>query len=210
MGCFSLGVICDKVEDVNELIYPFHNEFIGYYPKDYYENNKEERKYLSFEKFSRDIESEWGKLLKAEKEKFNFSIERFADVKYGYYYNDDRSDIGYYKNENGKMICFTVGGKFSDMLNVKNAFGGRRKATTAKVKNIIVPDRKEKFGTYAIINDGKWISVDDYDDRDEWFNLHFRRFLKKIDPNKLFVVVECCYTKEKQSEFELRNKKVWA
>lgn len=196
MRCFSLGVICDNIEEINELVYPFHNEFVGYFPKEYYENNVEEKKFLKFESFSREMENEWKLLSDNEKKTFKNDIVRFADVKYGYYYNEEKSDIGYYKNENGKMICFSIGGTFSGMINVKSSFGLKKQADYAKIKDIIIPDKKQTFGTYAVINDGNWISVDDYVDRDEWFYLHFRRIIKKADKEKLFVVIECCYNDE--------------
>ena len=195
MGCFSLGVVCNNIEEVNDLVYPFHDEFIGYYPKEYYDRNKEEKKYLKFKSFSREIEEEWEELTCLEKEKFNSSIERFADVKYGYYYNEEKSDIGYYTNEKGKMMCFSIGGRFSGMLKVKGNLGRKKSVDYAKIGDIIIPDRKEKFGTYALINNGEWISVDDQEDRDEWFYMHYKRLLKKIDPEKLLVIVECCYSK---------------
>ncbi|MGL4655265.1 MAG: hypothetical protein ACRCWM_05180 [Sarcina sp.] len=193
MACFSLGVICNSIEEVNDLVYPFHNEFVGYYPKEYYDRNKDERKNLKFKSFSREIEAEWEGLTLIEKEKFNSDIERYADVKYGYYYNDENSDIGYYINENGKMTYFTIGGRFASMLKVKGNLGRKKAVDYARIGDILIPERKEKFGTYAIINNGQWISVEDSDDRDEWFYIHYKRMLKKIDPDKLLVIVECCY-----------------
>lgn len=204
MRCFSLGVICDNLEDINDLVYPFHNEFIGYYPKEYYDANIDEKKFLKFESYSREIENEWNSLNDEQKRKFNNDIIRFADVKYGYYYNDEKSDVGYYRNENGKMMCFSIGGKFKKMLTVKNSLGMKKHVYSSKIKDIIIPDKKEKFGTYAVINDGKWISVEDYADRDEWFLIHFRRLLKKADEEKLFVVVECCYSEMEGSQI-LKN-----
>ncbi|MGL4453375.1 MAG: hypothetical protein ACRCTZ_19605 [Sarcina sp.] len=195
MACFSLGVICNNLEEVNDLVYPFHNEFLGYYPKEYFDRNKDEKKHLKFKSFSREIEAEWDELTLIEKEKFKSDIERFADVKYGYYYNEENSDIGYYINENGKMMCFSIGGKFSGMLKVKGSLGRRKCVDYAKIGDIIIPDRKEKFGTYAIINNGKWMSVEDAEDREAWFHMHYKRLLKKIDPEKFLVIVECCYTK---------------
>lgn len=195
MACFSLGVVCNNVEEVNDLVYPFHNEFVGYYPKEYFDRNKEEKKHLKFKSFSREIEAEWDELTLIEKEKFKSDIQRFADVKYGYYYNEENSDIGYYVNENGKMMCFSVGGKFSGMLKVKGSLGRKKGVDYARVGDIIIPDRKEKFGTYAIINNGKWMSVEESDDRDEWFYMHYKRMLKKIDPDKMLVIVECSYIK---------------
>lgn len=192
MACFSLGVICDNLDEVNDLVYPFHKEFIGYYPKEYFEKNKDEKKYLKFNKFSREIENSWKILCDEEKEKFK-NIERFADVKYGYYYNEDKSDMGYYTNENGKMMCFTIGGKFDSYLNVKGSFGIKKKCNYAKIKDIIFPDRKENFGTYAIISNGKWYSVEDYADREEWFKIHCKRLIKKADDNQYLVIVECSY-----------------
>lgn len=192
MACFSLGVICDNLDEVNDLVYPFHKEFIGYYPKEYFEINKDEKKNLKFNKFSREIENSWNILCEEEKEKFK-NIERFADVKYGYYYNEDKSDMGYYTNENGKMMCFTIGGKFDSYLNIKGSFGIKKKCNYAKIKDIIFPDRKENFGTYAIISDGKWYSVEDYVDREEWFKIHCKRLIKKADKDKYLVIVECSY-----------------
>ena len=196
MAYFSLGVICNNIDEVNDLIYPFHNEFLGYYPKEYYDRNKEEKKNLKFNNCSREVEEEWDKLTLIEKEKFNSDIERFADVKYGYYYNEENSDIGYYTNENGKMICFSVGGKFSGMLKVKSSLGRKKSVDYARVGDIIIPERREKFGTYAMIHDGKWMSVEDSEDRDEWFYMHYKRLLKKVDPEKILVIVECCYNKK--------------
>ncbi|WP_297517378.1 hypothetical protein [uncultured Clostridium sp.] len=195
MAYFSLGVVCNSLDEVNDLIYPFHNEFIGYYPKEYYERNKDEKKHLKFNNFSEEVEQEWETLTLIEKEKFNFDIERFADVKYGYYYNEDNSDIGYYTNKNGKMMCFTIGGRFSGMLKVKGSIRKKKAVDYAKIEDIIIPERREKFATYAIINNGKWMSVEESEDRDEWFYIHYKRMLKKIDQEKLLVIVECCYSK---------------
>lgn len=192
MSCFSLGVICENLDEVNDLVYPFHNDFIGYYPKEYFNINSNEKKYLKFNNFSREIENEWTELSEKEKQKFK-SIERYADVKYGYYFNDEKSDIGYYTNTKGKMICFSIGGKFSGMLKMKGGFGIKKNADYTKIKDLIIPSRKEKFGTYALVKDGKWYSVDDYVDRDEWFSVHYKRLIKKVDPEKYLVVVECRY-----------------
>ncbi|MGL5822158.1 MAG: hypothetical protein ACRCYE_11180 [Sarcina sp.] len=193
MGCFSLGVVCNNLDEVNDLVYPFHNEFIGYYPKEYYDRNPEEKKYLKFNSFSRDIEKEWGELTLIEKQKFNENIERFADVKYGYYYNEERSDIGYYENTNGKMICFEIGGRFIGAIKTKGKFGRSKPVSYAKVEDIIIPSRKEKFGTYALVHDGKWISVDDFENRDEWFYINYKRIIKKLPKEKMLVIVECLY-----------------
>lgn len=207
MRYFSLGIICDSLDEINDIVYPFHNEFIGYYPKQYFDINIKEKRYLKFESYSREIEDEWALMSANEKEIFRNDIIRFADVKYGYYYNDEKSDIGYYKNENGKIMCFSIGGRFKGLIKVKNALGISKKVEYAKVKDIIIPDVKEKFGTYAVIDNGKWISVEDYENRDEWFYIHFRRLLRKANREKLFVIVECCYNKNDDVDYTKRSNK---
>lgn len=192
MSCFSLGVICENLDEVNDLVYPFHNDFIGYYPKEYFDINLKEKNNLEFNVYSREIETEWEELNDKQKKKFK-DIERYADVNYGYYYNDEKSDIGYYTNKSGKMICFSVAGKFTGMLKVKGSLGMKKSVDYAKIKDLVMPNRKENFATYALIKDGKWHSVDDYESREEWFSVHYKRLVKKADPEKYLVIVECRY-----------------
>ena len=111
MSHFTVAILCDSPEQVEELLAPYQENNMGDCPE----------KYMEFNDKTEECENEYEGFY--FKEKYPLFAD-FVKNYFGYKFNEAENAYGYWENPNAKWDWYVIGGRWMGSLLVKNDSDG--------------------------------------------------------------------------------------
>lgn len=152
----------------------------------------EDSDFIEFYDLTEDIKTQY------EIDNKNLSFKEYAE-RQGYIQQDNR--WGYYSNPDGQWDWWSIGGRWTGLLELKK--GSKKisgiRADIALLKDVdfekmleIYTDKSIKYITDSFITpDGNWVSLE-YEG-ENYYNKEWENTLKKLDFNKIYIVIIDCH-----------------
>ena len=180
MSHFTVAIIHDESENIDEILAPFSEQD---YADEYREFEVEVEAGKEAEYQKRELESDyWEKPENFAKQQHYLKLDPVSFVKeYSGYEQNEKGDWGYYCNLNSRWYWYQIGGRWKDMLKLKEGAEPVEKGESTLLNNSYVP--KEGWCDSAKVKDIDWEGMKSFfmERAEKWWN---NAMAKKLEMEK--------------------------